>query len=797
MNIYDLISRAQKLRQETKLDSVSPDRVGALCEDTLKYINEFQLLASSPSLHKIYASVSAMQADKSPKSDLTGKALKPGQLVVIVPANQSDATAGDVYRYDGPSGNTSAWTFVSKIGAVATDAELNATSANPVQNKVVTEKLTELRQEVGHFDTPIDLHDDFPTGKKYVSFQNGELYDSGVCSVVICDVSRYVGRTLHFSRVRIPATDGLQGMAFFDAGGNYLSGQRGVLNASVWGIELSSLEIPNGAALAKLSCPTSELDNFRCYVYQNAKDAIDLLEAKVGDFIKETIRYGTPAAGKYIKYDDGQLLDSGVNSAITGIDVSKLVGKTLYYSKARIPSMYGLQGIAFYGQRGYISGVQGTLNAASWGVELASVVVPEGALTASFTCPTSSLSEFQLYYHQKVSESIGELKKLSEHLGDYIQNNQNILDRDTASRTITHNGITYTFDGDKWNVSGTATAVSWAEILGTSLMIPDGLEAGKLVKVKYSGKDVALHIVQYDRSGAVIQSTMFYSDAIVAIDANAKGVVVRLRVAANVTLDEDVTPVIINHLDEIDVSKELYSLQKSSDGSAREEKIVQCAKSYYVMTRANGYTYGERSALYYGDGGPLDQVHCGGLTALLASGCPFYSSRYVHPDSVNESFAAGYGFDFEAYSLRLAQSGVQSEIDYIGAENVNKSVAELKKLMKFKTSYKLSTSCLRWNMIRYIQNGGNIDFSQVKIGDILFYGVADDGQPKMIDGELVTPVLIEGNRIMHCDTVIDIKDGVPYVIDAGAAPISIHAFSLGTYYTYVCVGRVPLFDIVM
>ena len=147
MNIYDLISRAQKLRQETKLDSVSPDRVGALCEDTLKYINEFQLLASSPSLHKIYASVSAMQADKSPKSDLTGKALKPGQLVVIVPANQSDATAGDVYRYDGPSGNTSAWTFVSKIGAVPADAELNATSANPVQNKVVTEKLTELSAE--------------------------------------------------------------------------------------------------------------------------------------------------------------------------------------------------------------------------------------------------------------------------------------------------------------------------------------------------------------------------------------------------------------------------------------------------------------------------------------------------------------------------------------------------------------------------------------------------------------------------------------------------------------------------
>ena len=148
MNIYDLISRAQKLREETKIDSVSPDRVGALCEDTLKYINEYQLLASSPALHKIYVSVSAMQSDRSPKSDITGNALKPGQLVVIVPASQSDATAGNVYRYDGPSGNTSAWTFVSKIGAVPADAELNASSANPVQNMVVTAELTGINKDL-------------------------------------------------------------------------------------------------------------------------------------------------------------------------------------------------------------------------------------------------------------------------------------------------------------------------------------------------------------------------------------------------------------------------------------------------------------------------------------------------------------------------------------------------------------------------------------------------------------------------------------------------------------------------
>ena len=148
MNIYNLINRANLLQEETTIDSISPSRIGSLIKEILLYINEYQLLASSPEIQKIYLTVSAMQSDGKPVSDLTGRSLNPGQLVVIVPESQTDATAGDVYRYDGPSGNTSAWTFVAKIGAVPADSELNASSTNPVQNKVVTEKLTELSAEI-------------------------------------------------------------------------------------------------------------------------------------------------------------------------------------------------------------------------------------------------------------------------------------------------------------------------------------------------------------------------------------------------------------------------------------------------------------------------------------------------------------------------------------------------------------------------------------------------------------------------------------------------------------------------
>ena len=147
MNIYDIINRARSLREEYRLDSVTPERLGALHEDTLTYINQYQLLASSPAIHKTFVSVSAMQGSASPTSDLTGRPLKAGQLVVIVPSDQTDSTAGDVYRYDGPSGSTSKWTFVAKLGAVPADSELSATSTNPPQNRAVTEKLTELESE--------------------------------------------------------------------------------------------------------------------------------------------------------------------------------------------------------------------------------------------------------------------------------------------------------------------------------------------------------------------------------------------------------------------------------------------------------------------------------------------------------------------------------------------------------------------------------------------------------------------------------------------------------------------------
>ena len=111
MNIFDIINRAESLRSETSIGAISPERVGGIMSDTLKYLNDFQIQSGSLGLDKVYESVSAMNADDEPISDITGKSLKSGQLAVIVPTDDTSPDAGKVYRFDSPG-----WTFVTKVG---------------------------------------------------------------------------------------------------------------------------------------------------------------------------------------------------------------------------------------------------------------------------------------------------------------------------------------------------------------------------------------------------------------------------------------------------------------------------------------------------------------------------------------------------------------------------------------------------------------------------------------------------------------------------------------------------------
>ena len=147
-NINELLARAAALRDETALNSISPERAGGIMYDTLVAMNELWLQQGAALvISKIYASVAAMEADTAPVSDLTGKPLRPGMIVVVA---SSDSDNGSVYRYNGTAAPR--WSMVGSIGDVSPVDSLDSDSAQlPLaarQGKVLDGKISQLGQYV-------------------------------------------------------------------------------------------------------------------------------------------------------------------------------------------------------------------------------------------------------------------------------------------------------------------------------------------------------------------------------------------------------------------------------------------------------------------------------------------------------------------------------------------------------------------------------------------------------------------------------------------------------------------------
>lgn len=163
------------------------------------------------------------------------------------------------------------------------------------------------------------------------------------------------------------------------------------------------------------------------------KEELAALDAKVGE--SETVTHrtninpGTATGSLYVRYNDGQTGSSGVNSVFWKMDISAYAGKTLHYSRVQIPAASGLQGVAFYkSDSSYISGVQGVLNASAWGIARDSLVVPENAAYASFTCPTAELENFELFiveseqvYTSGLGKTVADLDAKKQSLPIYVQ----------------------------------------------------------------------------------------------------------------------------------------------------------------------------------------------------------------------------------------------------------------------------------------------------------------------------------------------------------------------------------------
>ncbi len=137
--IYSLLKRAKELKEKSQVDSITPEEVGKLHEDTLAYIASLEQSTDGLGIKKVYQSKLAMEADTDPVGT-NGKALRYGQLVSIYDDVHADNIEnGNIYAYQKPG-----WLLMGKVsgGTTLSIAQEAGDSATKVMSqKAVTNSI--------------------------------------------------------------------------------------------------------------------------------------------------------------------------------------------------------------------------------------------------------------------------------------------------------------------------------------------------------------------------------------------------------------------------------------------------------------------------------------------------------------------------------------------------------------------------------------------------------------------------------------------------------------------------------
>lgn len=144
--IYNLLKRAKELKEKSQVDSITPEEVGKLHEDTLAYIASLEQSTDGLGIKKVYQSKSAMEAETDPVGT-NGKALRYGQLVSIYDDAHADGSEnGNIYAYQKPG-----WLLMGKVSGnmgLAIAQEAGDSAIFVMSQKAVTEEISPLREKM-------------------------------------------------------------------------------------------------------------------------------------------------------------------------------------------------------------------------------------------------------------------------------------------------------------------------------------------------------------------------------------------------------------------------------------------------------------------------------------------------------------------------------------------------------------------------------------------------------------------------------------------------------------------------
>lgn len=228
------------------------------------------------------------------------------------------------------------------------DSELSETSENAVQNKVVTEKLSQLSAEIeemrGEKSVEITLE------KGYVAYTSGLLLDSSINSrSKPINVEGYNSVAWRASTITNP--DSAVGAAFFDKNGAFIIGQQ-YAAASEYQPHDYKIDIPVNATtfIFSVNNDFAEQAYAKLYGVDETQEEIDSLNAKIdafGEPMPEEVTYPTYSLKSgYIAANDGTERTSSANLCsdyinVEGYDVVSFKGN-------QVTNPESIQGAAFY-----------------------------------------------------------------------------------------------------------------------------------------------------------------------------------------------------------------------------------------------------------------------------------------------------------------------------------------------------------------------------------------------------------------------------------------------------------------
>lgn len=167
-------------------------------------------------------------------------------------------------------------------------------------------------------------------------------------------------------------------------------------------------------------------------------------------------------------------------------------------------------------------------------------------LTINDTPATISdiLSHFQFIVgdiHQ-INEDISQLTITSRSIIDDLSqlNSTNLL-KNLTHLNKTHNNVTWTWDGNKCTVSGTASAIENNDFFSAPNSFPINFIVGNTYNIEYSSQNINLIIYAYvNGTASLIISTKTNGEF--TIPADATGLIIRLNIPKDTTVNEVISP---------------------------------------------------------------------------------------------------------------------------------------------------------------------------------------------------------------------------------------------------------------